>query len=91
MLSANKHALSRELRLNMLQIQWKELEYLHQNFQNLATTSAVLVGFGVLSWEMSQEWKPHDFEDATQITRQPVWDMPPELLSDWYMLSLIHI
>lgn len=46
MLAADKSALERELRVSMLQLQWKELQYLHVNFQNLATSSAVLVGFG---------------------------------------------
>ena len=42
MLEADKKFLERELSRSILQIQWKELEYLHTNFRNLATSSAVL-------------------------------------------------
>ncbi len=45
MLAADKAALEQTLRVEMLQLQWKELTYLRTNFQNLATTSAVLLGF----------------------------------------------
>ena len=47
MLAADKAALEQDLRVSMTQIQWKELEYLRANFMNLATSSAVLLGFGL--------------------------------------------
>ena len=47
MLAADKAALEQDLRVSMTQIQWKELEYLRTNFMNLATSSAVLLGFGL--------------------------------------------
>ena len=37
MLAAQKGALERQLHVQMLDLQWKELDYLHTNFQNLAT------------------------------------------------------
>ena len=46
MLAADKSALQVELSQQILQLQWKELEYLHMNFRSLSTSSAVLVGFG---------------------------------------------
>jgi hypothetical protein len=46
MLAADKSALQVELSRNILELQWKELEYLHMNFRSLSTSSAVLVGFG---------------------------------------------
>eukprot|EP00966_Prymnesium_polylepis_P071889 1669413-Prymnesium_polylepis.1 len=49
MLAADKSALAKELSQQMLELQWKELQYLYQNAQNLSFTSAVLVGFGFLS------------------------------------------
>ena len=58
MLQADKAALARELRLNMLHIQWKELEYLHANFQNLAVSSSVLVGFGFTALGFDTKYHP---------------------------------
>lgn len=46
MLEADKRALERDLAQQMASLQVKELQYLHTNFQNLALTSAMLVGFG---------------------------------------------
>ena len=58
MLAADKSALERELRVKMLGLQWKELQYLHTNFQNLATSSAVLVGFGFAALGISSSYHP---------------------------------
>ncbi|KAL1496065.1 hypothetical protein AB1Y20_014693 [Prymnesium parvum] len=49
MLAADKQALQRELSQHILELQWKELQYLYQNAQHLGTTSAVLVGFSFAS------------------------------------------
>ena len=49
MLAADKEYLEKQLSQEMIRLQWKELQYLYQNAQALATTSAVLVGFGFLS------------------------------------------
>ena len=46
MLEADKAALERDLAKQMAALQVKELQYLHTNFQNLAVTCALLVGFG---------------------------------------------
>ena len=46
MLHADKSALQKDLSQQMIGLQWKELDYLHTNFQNLATSSALLLGFG---------------------------------------------
>jgi hypothetical protein len=46
---AEKALVEKELSQQILVLRWKELQYLYQNAQNLATTSAVLVGFGIIS------------------------------------------
>ena len=46
MLHADKQQLERELAQSLVDIEWKELDYLQMNMRNLATSSAVLVGFG---------------------------------------------
>mmetsp|Transcript_76497 Transcript_76497/g.127491 ORF Transcript_76497/g.127491 Transcript_76497/m.127491 type:complete len:490 (+) Transcript_76497:18-1487(+) len=46
MLQADKQALQRDLAQQLVALQAKELNFLHANFLNLATTCAVLVGFG---------------------------------------------
>ena len=46
MLLADKSALQTDLAVSLTNLQWKELEYLHTNLRNLATSSAVLVSFG---------------------------------------------
>lgn len=46
MLQADKQDLERELAQSLVNLEWKELDYLSQNMRNLATSSAVLVGFG---------------------------------------------
>ena len=66
-------ALERELRVSMLSLQWKELQYLHSAFQNLATSSAVLVGFGFSALGISSAYHP---EQST--AHSSVW----ELLND---------
>mmetsp|Transcript_44321 Transcript_44321/g.116460 ORF Transcript_44321/g.116460 Transcript_44321/m.116460 type:complete len:446 (+) Transcript_44321:177-1514(+) len=50
--------LQRDLRLQMLSLQWKELEYLHANFQNLAVSSSVLVGFGFTALGFDTKYHP---------------------------------
>ena len=84
MLAADKNALERELRLNMLNLQWKELEYLHTNFQNLAVCSAVLVGFGVASFGISSTFTPED-----RGTDDTVWSLDSTWWHTWYMPAQI--
>ena len=53
MLHADKLAFEANLAQDLVAIQMKELDYLYKNLANLATSSAVLVGFGfsgVWSW-----------------------------------------
>ena len=45
MLEADKANLQTELRVEILDLQWKELEYLRTNLQSLAVSSAVVLGF----------------------------------------------
>ena len=70
MLHADKAALERELRVSMLSLQWKELQYLHSAFQNLATSSAVLVGFGFSALGISSAYHP---EQST--AHSSVWEL----------------
>ena len=46
MLHADKLAFEANLAQDLVAIQMKELDYLYKNLANLATSSAVLVGFG---------------------------------------------
>ena len=82
MLQADKQALERELRVKMLNLQWKELEYLHTNFQNLATSSAILVGFGFSALTISTSYHP---ESSTP--HSSIW----ELAADETYLSPIFV
>jgi hypothetical protein len=85
MLQADKAALARELRLNMLHIQWKELEYLYTNFQNLATCSAVMIGFGVGSFGLSQTFRPEGDHAAESI-----WEWTGEHWRSWiFVLQIV--
>ena len=65
MLAAQKGALERQLHVQMLDLQWKELDYLHTNFQNLATSSALLLGFGFTALGLSTSYHPEAAEGAT--------------------------
>lgn len=73
MLAADKSALERELRVSMLQLQWKELQYLHVNFQNLATSSAVLVGFGFAALGFDTSYHPEHTTEQSSVW-QLGWD-----------------
>ena len=63
MLEADKQLLERELAQQLLQLQQKELEILQKNFLNMATTCAVLIGFGFgglglfLGNDLTDNWK----------------------------------
>ena len=83
MLAADKNALARELRLNMLQLQWKELDYLHKNFVNLTVTSSVLVGFGVASFQISQTYKPTGKDNDDYLS---IWELDEFHWGSWYFL-----
>lgn len=47
MLAADKNALRQDLRLHMLEIQKRELDYITNNLSSLSTASAVLLGFAI--------------------------------------------
>ena len=59
----------------MLSLQWKELEYLHTNFQNLATSSAVLVGFGFTALGFDTKYHPEHGTNHSSI-----WELKAK---DW--------
>ena len=82
MLAADKGALERELRVAMLNLQWKELQYLHTNFQNLATSSAVLVGFGFSALGISASYHPESMTNHTTI-----WELEREQWLSWYVIT----
>jgi len=82
MLAADKTALSKELRLNMLNLQWKELQFLHSNFVNLTVTSTVLVGFGITSFQISQTYKPTSL-DGEYVS---IWELGREHWGSWYFV-----
>ena len=82
MLQADKAQLERELRVSMLNLQWKELQYLHTNFQNLATSSAVLVGFGFSALGISSVYHPE-----ASTAHDSIWELPLEQWVSWYFIS----
>ena len=82
MLAADKSALERELRVKMLGLQWKELEYLHTNFQNLATCSAVLVGFGFSALGISSSYHPE-----ASTPRGTIWELPLDDVLSFVFIS----
>ncbi|KAL1523683.1 hypothetical protein AB1Y20_018616 [Prymnesium parvum] len=45
MLGADKQQLEQDLRVSILELQWKELDFLRTNFENLSMSAAVLLGF----------------------------------------------
>jgi hypothetical protein len=81
MLHADKNALEQTLRVQMLNLQWRELEYLHTNFQNLATSSAVLIGFGFAAFGLTSNFHP---EAATRS--DSVFELGVYHWSSWYFL-----
>ena len=82
MLAADKGALERELRVAMLNLQWKELQYLHTNFQNLATSSAVLVGFGFSALGISSSYHPEALTNHSSI-----WELDAQLWLSWELIT----
>ena len=66
MLEADKAALERDLAKQMASLQVKELQYLHTNFQNLAVTCALLVGFGFTGLGL---FKGSDLDTNYQLLR----------------------
>jgi hypothetical protein len=82
MLQADKNALAQALRVQMLSLQWRELEYLHTNFLNLATSSALLTGFGFAAVSMTSDFHPeHRTRDQT------IWELS---LSEWLDYAFIQ-
>ena len=81
MLQANKQALERELKVKMLDLQWKELDYLTSNFQNLATSSAVLVGFGFSALGISTAYDPQ-----SSTAHQSIWELDRD---GWFNIFFI--
>jgi len=81
MLAADKSALERDLRLQMLTLQWKELEYLHTNFQNLAVSSSVLVGFGFTALGFDTTYHPEHGTDHSSI-----WELNSDVWSSNYFI-----
>jgi hypothetical protein len=63
MLHADKHLVQAELAQEVARLQAKELETLQRNFHSLATTCAVLLGFGFgglglfLDGEITTNWE----------------------------------
>lgn len=84
MLHADKAALEQKLRVEMLQLQWRELEYLHTNFQNLATSSAVLVGFGFAAFGITNNFRP---EDKTE--HHSIWELGAYHWTSWIFITEI--
>ena len=83
MLQADKGALEQSLRVQMLSLQWRELEYLHTNFQSLATSSALLTGFGFAAISLSTSYHP---ETATRD--DSVWELSIEqTIFSWRFVS----
>ena len=81
MLQADKDKLAQALRVQMLNLQWRELEYLHTNFLNLATTSALLTGFGFAAVSMSTDFHPESItKDDT------IWELDAAVWLDWYTI-----
>ena len=77
----------RELRLQMLSLQWKELEYLHTNFQNLAVSSSVLVGFGFTALGFDTSYHPE--WEATN--HSSIWELPGEVWGSGVFLSSVFL
>ena len=84
MLHADKAALEQKLRVEMLSLQWRELEYLHTNFQNLATSSAVLVGFGFAAFGITNNFHP---EKNTR--HDSIWELGPYHWKSWFFITEI--
>ena len=84
MLAADKSALERDLRLQMLSLQWKELEYLHTNFQNLAVSSSVLVGFGFTALGFDTKYHPEHGTNHSSI-----WELTPDMWANEIFISEI--
>ena len=85
MLHADKAALERRLRVEMIGLQWRELEYLHSQLQNLATSSALLVGFGFTAMGITTSFHPeqHLTPDLT------IWELPSSHWRSWNFISEI--
>lgn len=79
MLAADKSAFERDLRVQMLSLQWKELQYLHTNFQNLATCSSVLVGFGFAALGFSTA--PFSTTNTSSLPEESFWLFDPDAWS----------
>ena len=84
MLQANKQALERDLRVRMLELQWKELHYLHTNFQNLATSSALLVGFGFSALGSTVSYHPE-----ASTNHSSIWELDGRIWINPVFLSEI--
>ena len=63
--------------------QWKELEYLHTNFMSLATSAAVLLGFGIASFGLTDPFEL-DAKDSEGDSVN-VLTVNPRAWRSWYM------
>ena len=59
MLAADKNALQQDLRVQMLAIQQREIDYLANNLTNMSTISSVLLGFGITLAATVQTMSPN--------------------------------
>ncbi len=85
MLHADKQQLERELAQSLVDLEWKELDYLQMNMRNLATSSAVLVGFGFFragtGLDLDTLYGPEDNIFAGNLTEM--------FASGWHWLAVI--
>ena len=87
MLQADKNALEQSLRVQMLSLQWRELEYLHTNFQNLATSSALLTGFGFSALSLSNSFHPE-----TGTRDESIWELSfDHTVFSWYFMTEVAV
>ena len=91
MLAADKSALERNLQRDVLEIQWKELEYLHNNFQNLATSSALLLGFGFTALGSPPYYRPRPGLPAANTTQGDgsIWTLSGDAWASPYVITSI--
>ena len=75
MLAADKQALESGLSQSMAQLQWKELGYLHANFQNLALSSSVLIGLGIMRGQVN-------FQNTSDMSHT-IWNQDWATMSDY--------
>ena len=94
MLAADKAALEQQLAVSMLDLQWKELDYLHSNFKMLATSSALLLGFGFAALGLQTSFHPERaYSNATGLVvstaDDSIWELGTEHMTSWFFLSSV--